>query len=178
MNTINIQFHILPKELIGFIENWTKEYDFRVVVIKLFPFSSQEIKDFVGLKDSETELNQLKFIYLGKSSPDLSESDNYAFTAKNPNYLSIHLGKLTNEGLIQSSVGGITDNLEYAKIWRKIIKNIRKNTSTGLWIVNPNINVKEFDKNARFSNGAYDLAKEGVKLLQIAGWNYYVVGEH
>ena len=178
MSSINVQFHALREELFHFIENWSKSFNFYIIQVKLFPETSAHlVPDFNEFKENDLRTQETDFIYLGLSPPDLSITKNHDFLDKNPNYLNIHLGKISDEGLRESSVGGITNDSEVLKIWKKITANVRKETSTGLWIINPVLMKKGFEKRARFTQGAYNLAKNGVKLLPAAGWNYYTIKE-
>ena len=171
---MNIQFHALPEELLGFIKNWSKRFNLNVSAGRLFPeFVAEEVSDL----DKDEQIEGADFIYLGLSPPNLEATSSYDFLSKNPNYLSIYLGKLDKEGLRESSVSGITTNSEELEIWKKIAREIKKETSTGLWAVNPVLMTKGFYKNARYTQGAYNLAKGKTKLLPAAGWNYYTIEE-
>lgn len=166
MSSINFQFHALTGELIGFVKEWKKELNFHLVMVRLFPkFTALEMMSFDELEHLGPEFKEVDFIYLGLTQPNLSAASNFDFISKNPNYLSIHLGKLNERGLTESTVGGITESPENLKIWKKIVNGLRKNTFSGMWGINSINTAREFYKNARYTQGAYELAKGGKKLI-------------
>jgi hypothetical protein len=178
MSSVSNQFYILPKEGFYLVEKWIKEFNFRVVLMQLFPdFKLLEVSHIENLEKSAIKREDIYSMCLGYPPPYLSVESRLKFLEKNPDYLTIDLGKLTNEGLKESFISGITDNTELLKIWHKLIRQLRKETSSGLWAINPIMKTKGFYKNIRFTQGAYELAKNGTKLLPAAGWNYYTIEE-
>jgi hypothetical protein len=98
----------------------------------------------------------------------------FFFIEKNPSYLILNIGRLTEKGLKESWLSGTTQDPQLIKVWKKIAQKLKNKTSSGLWAVNPMLNTKAFYKNVRFTVGASDLSKKGTKLLPTAGWTYYV----
>jgi hypothetical protein len=177
MSSISNQFFALPNEIFQFVQKWISEFKFRLVFIQLFPdFRISEITDITSLERVTASSKHTFCICLGLDAPNLTVDSRLKFSSENPNYLIINLSNWTEEGLQESFLSGVTEDSILLKIWQKLVRDLRKSTSTGLWIVNPVMLTKGFSKNARFTQGAYNLAKNGTKLLQ-GGWNYYVIEE-
>jgi hypothetical protein len=172
-----MQFHALPEELIRFVDKWTKEVNFHIVKLILFPefpeLTATELENNGNFESSIKSLEGVFRICLGLQPPILSVSSPYDFIVNNPDYLSIDVGKLSSDGLKESSMSGETNDLSLLRIWKKFARDLSKESSTGLWVVNPVSGDRGFYKNSRYTKGASELALKGVKLLPIAGWCYY-----
>lgn len=173
MAKINLQFHCLPKELIEFAEACAIEHKLFCVGMIFFPdFKTTKIENYGSLQDVET----FDRICLCVTEPDLLAKSALEFSRKNPDCLSLSIGKHNNEGLGESGIGAQTDNNEALKIWRKIAKKWKNITLLGAWVVSPHTCAKSFYKNHRYTEAAKKLSDEGVTIKPIAGWNYFVLG--
>lgn len=178
MSSISNQFHALPEELFYLVTTWVKEFDFRIVEMQLFPeFRVAELHSIANLEGSVIKQEETYSICLGLLPPDLSIDSRLGFFEKNPDYLVLNIGRLTKEGLRESFLSGMTNDQNLIKIWRKLVRHLRKETFTGLWATTPDASAKGFYKNARFTKGARELANNGTKLLSSGLWVYYVIDE-
>ena len=178
MSSINIQFYALPEELFCFAEKWIREFNFHIVALKSLPnFKAIEISSVSDLKELFISNGEVNTICLGFQPMDLFNHSSYDFHRRNPNYLSIDIGRLNTEGLRESALSGMTDEPDVLKVWKKLAKEIRNQSSAGLWAINPVTQAKAFYKNVRFTAGAGEVAKRGTKLLPSAGWVYYTIEE-
>jgi hypothetical protein len=172
MAKINVQFHGLPKELIEFAETCAIEHKLFSVGMVFSPnFKATKIEDYSSLQDTEN----IDRICLSITKPDLSAKSVLEFSKKNPDCLSVTIGKYENEGLVESGIGAQTDNKDALKIWRKIVKKLKELTLEGAWVVNPHNNAKEFYKSHRYTEAAKKVADEGVTIKPLAGWNYFIL---
>ena len=153
-----MQFHALPEELIRFVDKWTKEVNFHIVTIILFPefpeLTATELENNGTFEASIKSLEGVFRICLGLQPPTLPVSSAYDFLVKNPNYLSVDIGELNDSGLKESCMSGKTDNVALLRVWKKFARDLRKESSTGLWAVNPVTGDRGFYKNARYTKGA------------------------
>lgn len=173
MAKINVQFHGLPKELVAFAEACAIEYKLFSVGMVFFPdFKATKIEDFNDLQDAEN----INRICLSITKPDLSAKSALEFSRKNPDSLSLSIGKYNKEGLGESGLGAQTDNEEALKTWKKIVKKLKSITSVGAWAVSPHTGAKIFNKNHRYTEAAKKIADKGVTIKPIAGGNYFILG--
>lgn len=175
MAKINLQFHGLPEEMIKFAEECAIEYKLFSVEIAFSPdFKANLINDYGSLQDVE----KINRICLCITEPDCSVKSVLEFSKKNPDCLSLSIGKHDDEGLVESVLGAQTENKNALKVWRKIVKQLKATTLEGAWVVNPHTNAKEFYKNHRYTEAAKKVADEGVAIKPFAGWNYFILGEN
>lgn len=172
MAKINVQFHGLPKELIEFVKACAIEHKLISVGMIFFPdFKTYKIGDYSALQDIE----KINRICLSITEPDLSAKSVVEFSRKNPDCLSLSIGKYDNEGLGESGLGAQTDNKEALKIWRQIVKKLKAITLAGAWVVSPHTGAKTFNKNHRYTEAAKKVADEGITIKPIAGWNHFLL---
>jgi hypothetical protein len=114
-------------------------------------------------------------LYINK--PDILTNNYLEFLERNPDYLLITIGKYFDNQLEESNLATQTENSECLKRWKKIIKNFNAVSLSGAWVVNPNNGAKVFYKQHRYTEGAKKLSEDGVKLVPVAGWNYYILSE-
>jgi hypothetical protein len=174
MAKINVQFHCLPNELVEFAETCAIEHKLFSVGLVFFPdFKATKIENYSSMQDAE----KINRICLSVSEPNLSAKSVLEFSRKNPDCLSLSIGKHDKEGLVESGIGAQTDNKDALKIWRKIVKKFKTLTMEGAWVINPNNNAKEFYKNHRYTEAAKKAAEGGVTIKPMAGWNYFILGQ-
>jgi hypothetical protein len=82
----------------------------------------------------------------------------------NPGMLCITLPRFTAKGIRYGLFGtGTTDNT-CLKIWRKIARDFYRLTSGGLWGVFPSTQRTKYNPDKRYTSGAAELWRAGVKL--------------
>lgn len=177
MKKINIQFYALPDELIELVQKWRKDFDnLRLVAMKLFPETETwEVK-------SHDERISIKFdrditIFLGLKSPSLDVKNKYDFMQKNPDFISLDLGRITPSGLEESWFAGKTTDAELLSTWKKLAQYVKAITKSGLWAVNTEIEGKRFLRNFRYTDAAAKFSQEGGKLLTDGSFVYLTVNE-
>lgn len=173
MAKINVQFHGLPQEIVEFSEACAIEHKLFSVSMVFFPdFKANIIEGYSSLKDIE----KINRICLCNIKPDLSANSALEFSRKNPDCLSLSIGKYDNKGLVESGLGAQTENKTALKIWRKIVKKLNAFTTEGVWVVSPHTGAKTFNKKHRYTEAAKKIADDGVKIKPIAGWNHLILG--
>lgn len=175
MASINIQFHGLPSEIIDFAEECARDYELNPVIVQLFPEFKAIFDEDINLRSSINKPTQIDQIHLLVTKPDMSINDYMMFLDKNPDKLVFSIGKYDNERLTESALSGITDNPELFDIWKKIGRKLKAITLTGAWVINPESGNKSFYKNHRYTIAAKKAFEDGLKILPVGGWNYYVL---
>jgi hypothetical protein len=177
MAKIGTQFHAAPDEIINFIKECMKEYNFYVVIIQSFPqFAVQLTNPFDEVLNNIPTRKTFKVAFY-TYKPDLEADNQMDFLEKNPNGLHFYLGKYYENQLLESSIGSIVIDADTLKIWKKIIRKFKTNTFTGAWVVNPENGAKGYYKHHRYTLEAKKLYLEGVKILPFAGWDYFILSE-
>lgn len=171
MPKISVQFHALPEEIIDYVKVWSKEFGLFIVIIELNPSFTVNL-----ITDEEYKNNELcnaRRICLYLKNPDLNQRSYSEFLNKNPDCLSVAIGKYSENKLEESIIGTQTQNTESLKIWKKIVKKFNANTLSGAWVINPYNKAKAFYKEHRYTESAKKLFKEGVNIVPVDGWNKY-----
>ena len=88
---------------------------------------------------------------------------------KNRERFSINLPNLTKGGLREASFGTVATKQKQLKVWRAIIRAIRKHTTGGMWTWNDMHNTKAFSKHHRYSARVAAQHAQGLNLLPFAG---------
>src|SRR5687768_3050471 len=179
MSSITVYFHALPEEQLKILRQWLPAHrDILVVVM----YWSREFKlieqgsnpSFEGLLETYGIPNR---ICLGFEPPKTKAETGYEFLRDNDNWTAWDIGEFNSEGLRESHFSASTDNAVQQKTWASLATQIKKATTAGWWVVNPQTGGKQFYKQCRFSPGAAEIAQSGKKLLPVAGWNYYQIEE-
>jgi hypothetical protein len=174
---LNFQFHAIEDEIIQVIKESVNRYDLFLVGLQLFPeFSCQLIcKDIF---DEQMDfIKNSRMLMLFNYKPDLSQNDYNHFVKTNKECLIFEIGGQKEGSLKESSISTITDDVETMKIWKTIIKEFKNDMVKGAWAVNPMNGAKVYYKHHQYTEGAKKLFEDGIKLIPVAGWNYYVLSE-
>jgi len=170
----NVQFHANPTETISLIKDFAKEYNLHIVIIELYPsFIVNLLNDVGDIENVSICLTNRFCLYINK--PDTTANSYLDFLDRNPDCLSVTVGKFTDNQLEESLLATQTEDSEYLKIWKKVLKKFTSVTLSGAWVVNPNNGTKVFYKQHRYTEGAKKLFDDGVKIIPVAGWNYYIL---
>lgn len=169
MGSISRQFFALPEELVEITEAWKDEFNFYLVIMQLFPETKVfEIAGFNELEELPIDLEDVYCVFLGRNTPNLNINDRYDFVMKNPDFLTLDFGKVTSNSLGESWLSGVTDKPDLQKLWDKMGRQLRKKTKGGMWAINTEYGRKHFYRDLRYTPGACNLSKKGIKLLTAA----------
>jgi hypothetical protein len=97
--------------------------------------------------------------------------------SKNQDRLALHLPEMRPEGLRAGNLGTVSEDEGHLKVWRSIIRYFRKQTTAGMWVMNPSSGARGLSKNIRYSPGIAELHRQGLKLLPFAGDNRVFIEE-
>lgn len=177
MSKINVQFHAEPNEIVTLIKECVKEFNLYVVLVKLQPsFTATLINTSDDVLENVATCNTNR-VCLCINQPNTLANSYLEFIDRNPDCLSITIGKFCDDKLEESVLATKTENIETFKVWKKVVKKLNFITLAGVWVVNPSNEAKAFYKQHRYTEGAKKLFEDGVKIMPVAGWNYYILGE-
>jgi len=171
MKKINIQFFATLDENIAFI---TKVFNRNIKVI-LYAGENNFIKI------SSTNINKLKEILLREndnfwqstffmSLSDFVNAPSYnEFCNINKNTLFLAVGEQNDKNLKESWLASsiFLNDLQTHKVFMEIAKKLKKETICGAFLRVEDENKEEFDKNVRYTEGAYSFNKVGGKVYQV-----------
>lgn len=168
MTDISVQFHALPEETLLFVKELVCDFDVNLVAIQLRPFGVKKIDctSIRSLLANEPMSRRFGFV-LG--DPDFRALNELDFADRNPDYLRLDIGAVTEKGLGQSWLSARTENGDAIKIWKMIAARLRRITKSGVTAVNPHTGATSRMKSFRYTAGAKALAEEGTPMLPIAG---------
>jgi hypothetical protein len=96
---------------------------------------------------------------------------------KNRERFSINLPEMTKSGFREGWFGTVATKEKHLKVWRSIIRAIRKNTTGGMWIWNDVMKTKGFWDRSRYSPKIAELHAKGLRLRPFAGGNEVFISE-
>lgn len=97
--------------------------------------------------------------------------------SQNQDRLALQLPEMRPEGLRQGNLGTLSEDETHLRVWRAVIRYFRKQTTAGVWVLNPSSRARGFYKNIRYSAGVAELHRQGLQLLPFAGGNRVYIAE-
>jgi hypothetical protein len=97
--------------------------------------------------------------------------------SQNKDRLALQLPEMRPEGLREGDLGTLSEDEAHLRVWRAVIRYFRKQTTAGMWVLNPATRARGFYKNIRYSSGIAELHRQGLQLLPFAGGNRVFIEE-
>jgi hypothetical protein len=97
--------------------------------------------------------------------------------SQNKDRLALHLPDRRPEGLREGSLGTLSEDPAHLRVWRAVIRYFRKQSTAGMWVLNPPSRARGFYKHLRYSPGIAELHRQGLQLLPFAGDNRVFIEE-
>jgi hypothetical protein len=170
---LRLQFHADPAELFELAGVWAEQEGYLRTAEQFFPVYRAVVAGIGVASAEDLGINRVDRIALTPASPVLPVSDEEDFANRNRDALFIKVGARSDEGLRQSAMGGMTDDRDLAKRWKNLAAKARKQMHKGAVVRNPHTAASEHGREHLHTVGAHALAREGVKMLAIAGWNEF-----
>ena len=176
---MNIQFHCLPEELAEFILTATSNEQAHFVLLGGLPFSAREISkgDLLGTIIYAGGAKSPLSLYILMTPPDLSASSRLKFYDLNPDNIVVDIGLHTAQSLKQSALSTKSVNPSTYAIAKKIAKQLRKCTYSGVTAVNIENGAMSLAASFRYTAKALALEREGIAMLPFAGGGKLVLGD-
>ena len=174
MKSIGIQFHATSEEIAQIITNAIDKFSlfFEGVIINPFSIKKIILKDMINIfHEIEPELH-LK-IYLSLNPINTNCKDESEFIKNNFSLISFEIGRQLNGFLEESFFSTIPKDEHTLRTAELIAKDIKKKTKAGVTAINPNTGAKAYIRTNRYTQGAVDLAKQGVKMIAWVGNSFF-----
>jgi hypothetical protein len=171
---VQLQFHAHPQEALDLAFQAAAKYELRVALEEFFPRYHASSPAPGNARSAADELDQLDRIALATRGFDVTASSSLEFMTLNPGCLVILLGRLDTAGLRESVLSAWTEDEHDLALWRKIVKEARASMHDGATVVNPHLGATEPAPRHPHTSGAHRMARAGVKMPALAGWNEFV----
>lgn len=171
MAKVSFQFHAAPDELLALASNWAAEHHLRMAVERFFPQARCVVVTGTYLGSAIENLDGVwNRIWFSKVPLVIDHSKDSPFE---PECMTLTAGSLMPDGLRESVLGAVSDDIDAIRKWRKVIKSVKSTMLTGAWVLNPATGARQRVEGHYFTEGALALNQSGVKMLAMAGWNEF-----
>jgi hypothetical protein len=171
MADISIQFYATTEELADWIAEWGETGEIALAVMTHSPFTvaaavPREIPSLIGKA-------AVRWIGMFPAAvpADLRVRSMYDFVGCNDGVLVLEIGRHLDAGLYESWLACRTENPGALAKWRRIGRDLKKRTTSGITAINRQNGVAAFYKSTRFSNGAAELEAAGTPMVPTQGPN-------
>ncbi len=172
MTAVQLQFHAEAREMIDIAFEWAQRYGFRLAAEEYFP-DYRAVQLTKGRRGDGETFRQVRRIALGRREFDLAGSTTHQFVTRNEDCLSLSIHWPTKEGLRELSLGGVTEQVDLLKSWRRMIREAKASMHKGAVIHGRLSGITSPVPAHRHTAGAHELAERGVRMLAVAGGNEY-----
>jgi hypothetical protein len=170
---VGLQFHAEPGELMRFAEDWAVRDSLVVVIERFFPEYVAERVEAGGVIAGARRLGGVDRVALGTVALDAGGSSAVEMMRRNPECLTLLVGRLTDAGLRESSITGYASDEASLRLWRRIVRRARSRMHRGASVYGVNTGALAGHPSHRHTPGAHALAERGVTMLALAGDNEY-----
>lgn len=155
------------------------DLDLQMGVERFFPDPAQaEVKNG-DLSAARRGVGVIDRAVLSPSRLELDPKGTRDLVEMNPGCLVVQLGKSTSDGLRESLVGANTTDEELLKLWKGLLRRLRRKLKRGATVVNTRTGDRADVAGHCYSDGALRLSEDGIRMLAIAGDNEFLLGtEH
>ena len=170
MKRMSIQFHATPKEIITFVETAIKKLAPEAALLALRPFACSRLPNSSAGEAIAVALGETRLRVVFANAPiDCTAKTLNGFLDDNPDVVLLDIGRLSASGLEESCLSIQSNSAGYLKLAQQLGKILKQVTNVGAIAVNPETGEKAKLRSHRFTDEALALAKNGVKMLPVAG---------
>lgn len=168
MTQVQLQFHAEAQELLAMADVWMGSHGLHGVVQRFSPDFLVRPVAAGNVASVAVKLGQVRRICLRTLPFEADAPSPHEFLLRNPDCLVIDVGPRTDEGLRESMLGGATDDPVVLKLWRKLVRETKRDTHGGAVAVSAAGDRGPWPR-SRHTMGAHALAEAGVPMLAVAG---------
>jgi len=175
MTSLSFQFHAEPSEILTMSVAWAESMGLHLALEVFRPTytaTSVEASDLVL-----SEIGDVSRVSLSLRPFDLDVNSSLEFVRSNSDALTILIGTSSTDSLRESLMAAAADDPATIAAWQKIRRLAQKSMHKGALVVNPMSGARAEVGAHRYTDGALRLARSGVKMLAIGGWNEFELDE-
>ncbi len=175
MKSVNVQFFALPQEIKSCLKEWSEFYHLNVGHISLSPNFRYKVLNPNDIDSIIFESEEGNYFVLSTSKIKTEFTKLSEFENTNPDALFIQVGQFSKDFLKESWMYSLRtlEDKNSLKIWINIVNDLKKRTSAGGWGIYEPTGVRKYYKNIRYTDGAKQSFKQGVKVLPSIGKNVF-----
>ncbi|WP_029064048.1 hypothetical protein [Labrenzia sp. DG1229] len=171
MTKMSTQFHATHEELENYLTDVRDSLGLKLTMLRTLPFCLTELREEITLKP-EPEKRVVR-VNITQHEPDLKISTLGDFLRKNPGSISLDVGFSADNLMRESRLAVLSDEPEKVALAKKVFAKLKKITTAGGKIVNPSYDAEVPCRAHRFTSGAKQKFKDGVKLSPMVGGSYF-----
>jgi hypothetical protein len=153
----DVQFHMLPDELLGFVQEMMAKYGINVDLERWFPKTKRNVAATQSLKDAVAKFGYPDRIWLLMHELKLRPGGEY---------MMLNTGDLKGRILTESTLSGRTNDEDAYLKWKAIFAELTRRAPSGGWHVSPEFKAKGFTKRCHFSPAAAAASRRGEIVLK------------
>jgi hypothetical protein len=164
---VNIQFHMLPEEVIDFVDEVRARFSLTVELEQWFPDVACNVPPAEDLKHEVQKLGTIHRIWLLYRPPRCRNYERFA----------LNMPTFRSNRLLQGQFGGGTEKAAAFKVLSQIARALKKRAKAGLWVVTEQGNIG-YSRDSRVSEGAMSASRAGkIELVSFANTQSFRVDE-
>ncbi len=171
MTSVQLQFHAVGDEMIDLALKWGHEHGLRIAAEHFGPEYRVTTLPLLRVVNASQGPSSIDRLALRQAPLDLSAASAHQFATRNKGCFFVSAEWPTEEGLRESAMGGITDDAELLRTWRRMIRQAETSMHRGARVRSALLGTATAAPAHRHSVGAHELAEQGVKMLPAGGGN-------
>jgi len=150
MPSVNVQFHMLPEELVQFVRDVSSRYQLEVELERFYPKALQAAPVDGDLTEEIKKFGQLDRIWLVCKTPKSKKAERFM----------LNVGRQRGNRLAQAQFGAGTNKAKVLEVLKQVVSDLKRSTKAGIWVVNEDGSVG-YSKISRISEGATNAVRAG-----------------
>jgi hypothetical protein len=166
-----IQFHADPEEAVSLALQLARRNDLTAVLERFFPEYEAVVVGKGGDHAAKqfVQSGQISRVALCRADPDPGATSAQDFLARNTGCMYLSVGPRQGDAVRESALGGVTDDQDTLRLWRRVVRQAKSEMHKGATIRNPFTGDEERSASHLYTQGAHALAANGVRMLAAAG---------
>lgn len=174
---ITVSVLAVRDEIRGWLAYQAGRFDLHFALVRYWPtFEVMPLAEW-GEYDQYKDAEQWREVWLDLRPIRHNCKGQMECCSQNQDRLALQLPEVRPEGLREGNLGTVSQDEAHLRVWRAVIRYFRKQTTAGVWVLNPSSGARGFYKNIRYSAGVAEQHRQGLHLLPFAGGNRVYIAE-
>jgi hypothetical protein len=174
MTHFALPLHATREELIEIAGRWALEHDLHVSVERWFPTYGALAVPFGGdVAATVAEFEPVRRIALRRGEFYTGAVNQMQHLVQNPESFVMVLEPVNEDGLRATALTSRMGDEDALRWWVGLVRAELENVTSGAWAIEPELGGRKYIANHCYTQGAFDLAQEGVPMLAAAGTAYF-----
>jgi len=174
MTHFALPLHALREELIEIAGRWASEHELHVSLERWYPTYGAMAVPFGGdVADCVAQFEPVRRIALRRGEFYVAAVNQMQHLVQNPESFVMVLEPLTEDGLRATALTSRMGDEDALRWWVGLVREELANVTAGAWAVEPELGGRKYIAEHCYTEGARDLAAEGVRMLAATGSMYF-----